>query len=115
MGKVYFQEYNLQIVVNQYSITTVRIGRHYQLKHGHYLNDQIILELVQSLDGETFKVDSHTNGVDYYVADIVHVGTDTKKRIYRVIWIFEGDAIDVLGVVNAYRRKGAKKEKKHEK
>lgn len=106
---VNFREYMLQITVNRHEIKAVRIAKHYELKHGHYLNDTLILELVQSLDGEEFQADSKSKGIEYFAADVVHIGTDTKKNIYRLIWIFEGDAIDVLGIVNAYRRKTLKK------
>ena len=105
MNSLGYTEYPLEIIVNGNRISKVRIGAHYLLKHGHYLNDQKILDLVQALDGETFEMDSKTDSISYYAADVMQIDTDSKKRIYRIIWIFEGDAIDVLGVVNAYRRK----------
>jgi hypothetical protein len=112
MKAVTFSEYRLAITVNGNNIKKVRIGKHYELKHGHYLDDQLILDLVQSLDGEQFKIDSITNGIEYYAADVMHFAANTSKKIFRLIWLFEGDAIDVLGVVNAYRRKNSKKENK---
>jgi len=84
---VNFREYMLQITVNRHEIKAVRIAKHYELKHGHYLNDTLILELVQSLDGEEFQADSKSKGIEYFAADVVHIGTDTKKKIYRLIWI----------------------------
>lgn len=68
------------------------------------MNDQIILQLVHSLDGGQFDMDSMTNGIEYYVADV-----ELKEKIYRIIWLFEGEKLEVLGVVNAYRRKKGKK------
>lgn len=96
------KHYSLNIVVNGNKVSSVLIGRHYLIKHGDYMNDQIILQLVSALDGGTFPVDSATAGVEYFAAD-VDLGELSKS--YRVIWLFEGEALQVLGVINAYRRK----------
>jgi hypothetical protein len=81
-------------------VRTVLIGRHYEKKHGSYMNDELILDLVACLNGGTYPVDSTTDGIEYYVADV-----ELNDKVYRVIWLFEGDHLEVLGVVNAYRRK----------
>lgn len=94
--------HTVQMVVNGNTITTVLIGRHYLLKHGSYMNDALVLELVSALDGHTFPVDSNTDGVNYYVADVQVV---PSGKVYRLIWLFEGNQLEILGVVNAYRRK----------
>jgi hypothetical protein len=47
-----------------------------------------------------------TNKVEYFVADI-ELGDSGK--VYRIIWLFEGEKMEILGVVNAYRRKRSKK------
>lgn len=94
-------QYKVDLVINGNHITTVLIGRHYLLKHSSYINDSIILELVAALDGHEFSKDSTTDGIDYYVAD---VETDLGAKIYRLIWLFEGEKLEVLGVINAYRR-----------
>jgi hypothetical protein len=92
-------------VINNHHISTVLIGRHYLIKHSDYMNDELILELVSSLDGQTIPVDSTTNNIDYFVADI-ELGKPAK--IYRLIWLFEGEKMEILGVVNAYRKKRSK-------
>lgn len=101
------KRYNIQIAVNGQEIRSVLIGRHYLIKHSSYMDDELILRLVTELDGGSFSVDSSTAGIDYYVADIqLH---DVNK-IYRLIWLFEGEKLEVLGVVNAYRKvKGSKR------
>ena len=66
------------------------------------MNDQLILELVKILDGGNFPVNSTTNGIDYYVADVI---LDDPGKIYRIIWLFEGESLEILGVINTYRRK----------
>lgn len=46
------------ITVNGNEIKYLVIGRHYREHHAHSINDLVILNLVQSLDGKTFKPDS---------------------------------------------------------
>ena len=99
-------EHSLKVTVNGNSIRTVLIGRHYLKKHSADLNDELILELVLALNGHTFAVDSSTEGVDYYVAD---VELESKRKIYRIIWLFEGNQLEVIGVINAYRRSKKKR------
>lgn len=99
------QSYSFNAIINNHQISAVLIGRHYLIKHSNYMNDELILQLVTALDGQTFPVDSTTNGIDYYVADI-EFGTPVK--VYRLIWLFEGEKMEILGVINAYRRKRRK-------
>ena len=54
-----------------------------------------------ALNGLTFPVDSSTSDTDYFVADIQ---MESNNKIYRIIWLFEGESLEVLGVINAYRR-----------
>ena len=93
--------HSVNLTVNGNSIRTVLIGRHYLIKHSSYMNDALILDLVAALNGHSFPIDSTTDGVDYYVAD-VEIKPD--ERVYRIIWLFEGEKLEVLGVINAYRR-----------
>ena len=95
------KKFAIQITVNGHAINSVLIGRHYQKKHGSYMNDELILRLVTELDGGNFPVDSATAGIDYYVADIQ---LDDAEKTYRLIWLFEGERLEVLGVINAYRK-----------
>lgn len=98
--------YKLKVTVNNHFITEVLIGRHYLEKHSSYMNDEVILQLVAALDGHSFPVDSVTNKIEYFVADI-ELGDSGK--VYRIIWLFEGEKMEILGVVNAYRRNRSKK------
>jgi hypothetical protein len=97
--------YSFNAVINNHHVSTVLIGRHYLIKHSSDMNDDLILQIISTLDGLTFPVDSTTNGIDYFVAD-VEFGSPAKT--YRIIWLFEGDKMEILGVVNAYRRKRSK-------
>ena len=93
--------HTVDLTINGNHVTTVLIGRHYLLKHGSYMNDALVLDLVAALDGQTFPVDSTSDGIKYYIADIE---STSGRRTYRVIWLFEGDKLEILGVINAYRR-----------
>ena len=94
-------QHQLEVTINGNNITTVLIGRHYLKKHARDLNDSLILELVFALNGLSFPVDSSTDDIDYYVADIQ---LESTGKIYRIIWLFEGENLEVLGIINAYRR-----------
>ena len=98
--------YPLKVIINGNKIATVLIGRHYLVKHGSYMNDELILQIVLALDGGNFPVDSTNEDIEYFAAD-VEMGTPVK--IYRIIWLFEGDSLEVLGVINAYRKKKKKR------
>ena len=99
-------QYELRLRVNGLEIHSILIGRHYLEKHGSYMNDELILDLVASLDGGEFPMDSISDGTEYFAADIEW---GNPAKIYRVIWLFEGGQLETLGVVNAYRRDSKKK------
>lgn len=95
-------EYRISVTINNNKIIKVLIGRHYELKHGKYINDDLILSLIKLLDGKTFLVDSTSKGIEYYAADI-EFGFPLK--VYRLIWLFEGDVFQIIGIINVYRRR----------
>jgi hypothetical protein len=70
------------------------------------MNDEIILQLVAALDGHIFPVDSVTNDIEYFVTDVELV---ESGKVYGIIWLFEGEKMEILGVVNAYRKKRGNK------
>ncbi|MFH1222776.1 MAG: hypothetical protein V1647_00360 [Pseudomonadota bacterium] len=98
--------YSIDVTINGNKIKKVLIGRHYELKHAHYMNDELILSLVKMLDGKIFQVDSTTRGIEYYVADIEY---GAPLKVYRLIWLFEGKILEVIGIINAYRRRRKEK------
>lgn len=97
------------IFVSGFEITHVVIGRHYREKHASYMTDELVLELVQALDGMDFKPDSTTKGIQYYAADIVVSNHEPRSKCYRLVWLFEGKFLEIIGVINAYRVKKQKK------
>jgi hypothetical protein len=106
VGRLKPIRYKFKLTVNNHSITEVLIGRHYLEKHSSYMNDEIILQLVGALNGHIFPVDSVTNDIEYFVTDIELADSG---KVYRIIRLFEGEKMEILGVVNAYRRKRSNK------
>ena len=97
------------IQVNGNKINSVVIGRHYRERHGHYMSDELILKLVHSLDGKKFKADSTTQNIEYYASDIQLRIELYAIKTYRLIWLFEGDFLEIIGVINAFRIRKKKK------
>ncbi len=95
------------IAVNGHRVTAIIIGRHYREKHAHYMNDEIILNLVMALDGGEFSPDSTNLGIEYYAADI-SLKINGLAKVCRLVWLFEGDLLEIIGVINAYRVKRKK-------
>jgi hypothetical protein len=51
------REYSISITVNEIFISKVIIDPHYEEKHAESINDDIIIELVKTLDGKYFDPD----------------------------------------------------------
>ena len=47
----------MRIIFNNKQITRVIIDQHYREKHADSINDQLILELIKELDGQTFPIE----------------------------------------------------------
>ncbi len=94
------RKYSINITVNDQKIKTVVIDAHYEKKHSTSINDELILELVQLLDGGDFEPESATQNFEYFVANDLVI----RNKRYRLIWLI--DKIEIyIGVVNAYRSK----------
>ncbi len=98
----------IPIIVNNNKITGIIIGQHYKENHSAYMNDEIIIQLVQCLDDKTFIPDSTSSGINYYVTDIQLKNELNKIKNYRLIWLLEGRKLEIIGVINAFRTKKAK-------
>lgn len=88
------------MVVNGIRISKVVIDPHYEEKHAESVTDEIILELVKTLDGLKVVPEVVSGPYSYYKQDAIELG----GKLYRLIWLLEDGEIYV-GVVNAYRRK----------
>lgn len=93
------REYVINITVNEVLITKVIIDPHYEEKHSESVNDEIIVNLVKTLDGQNFEPDDEKPPYSYYVTD----GIVLNDKAYKLIWLLEDHEI-YIGVINAYRR-----------
>lgn len=94
------RSYTISITVNGQHIKRIIIDPHYELKHAATINDKLILELVQLLDGGDFAPNDKEDSFEYYVTE--NLILEGKK--YRLIWLIEKDEL-FIGVINAYRRR----------
>lgn len=93
----YRNEYKKSIRFNGLKLTRVLIDQHYTESHPE-MSDELILELVDALDGGVFPVLEEKGGFQYFVVQpVIH-----EEAPYRmVLTIYIGD--DFLGVINAFR------------
>lgn len=92
------REYSINIVFNGQRITNVIIDPHFELKHAESINDDIVLALVQKLDGLVIPPEDEKPPYSYFAQDL-----SLNNRLYRLVWLVEEDQI-YIGVINAYRR-----------
>lgn len=92
--------YTLNLTVNRRAIETVIIDSHYEEKHADTVNDETILALVQSLDGEEREPESFDDAGFQYFATEPHY---YEGKPYRLVWILPEEG-SYLGVINCYRR-----------
>jgi len=80
-------------------ISKVIIDPHYEEKHADSISDEIIIQLVKTLDGEVIDPDQESPPYSYFTQDKMEL----NGKFYKLIWLLEDDQI-YIGVVNAYRR-----------
>ena len=76
------------------------IDPHYELKHSDSISDEVILELVQLLNGGTFPIQEKIGQFEYFATD----GLKMNEKLYKLVWLLEDNEL-YIGVVNAHRRK----------
>lgn len=91
-------EYPLSITVNGVKIEAAIIDPHYQEKHSSIINDELILKLIQTLDGEYYDYVDDKPPFQYFVKDEIEI----ENKFYRLIWLLEKNQFYV-GVINAFR------------
>lgn len=94
------REYKVAITVNNRRVTSVVIDPHYELKHSSSINDKVILEIVELINGGSFPIAAIDEAFEYFVVDMLYL----KGRYYKLIWLLENDKF-YIGIINAYRRK----------
>ena len=93
------REYGIQMIVNSRWISKVIIDPHYEAKHQESITDEIIIQLVKTLNGEAMEPDEQSPPFSYFVTDKIELG----GKLYKLVWLLEADEI-YIGVINAYRR-----------
>ncbi len=93
------REYPVRMMINGIFITKVIIDPHYEVKHSGSISDELILELVKTLDGDTHEENDRKDSFLYFVKDNIMY----KGKNYKLIWLLEDNEVYV-GVINAYRR-----------
>lgn len=92
------REYKVNIEFNDIKITKVIIDPHYEEKHSSSINDKIILQLVQKIDGLAIIPDAVMPPYSYFSQEI-----RLDRKLYKMIWLLEDHQI-YIGVINTYRR-----------
>ena len=92
------KEYPLKIRINSRDLNRVIIDQHYSEKHSESVDDKTILDLIKTLDGEDFLIESERGDFQYFTAEPVFKD-DAPYRIIMVLCIHD----DYLGVINAFR------------
>jgi hypothetical protein len=91
-------EYTLKININGRNLNRVIIDQHYKEKHAESINDQLILDLIQTLDGRAFPIEEVHGEFQYFTVEPVLKG-NSPHRLVLLICISD----DYLGVINAFR------------
>lgn len=89
--------YCTSIIVNSFFISHVVIDPHYEEKHAESINDEIILDLVQMLNGNSFEPVEFKHPYTYFMDNFL-----LKKKRFKLIWLLEIDK-DYIGIINAHR------------
>lgn len=91
-------EYDISIVINGLRIEKVIIDPHYKERHSDVINDEIILKLVETLNGSYYDFVDEKSPFRYFVKDDVEL----DNKFYRLIWLIEEGEL-YIGVINAFR------------
>ena len=87
------------ILVNGLRVNEVIISSHYEENHLNYMDDDLILKLVNELDGRREIPVAEKDGFSYFVTLVEY-----SDKPYKLVWLLEDGAI-YIGVVNAHRTK----------
>lgn len=82
----------------------VIIDPHFEIKHSKTMDDEVILALVQNLDGRELEpVAIDRDGFRYFKTEPMYF----KGKAYRLIWLIDPDE-EYIGIVNCFRRRTKK-------
>jgi len=97
------RKYTLEqnIKVNEVVITEVIIDPHVD-KHSDHITDELILSLIELLDGKSFIPTTEKDGFNYFLSRILY-----NEKVYRLVWLLENNQFYV-GVITSFKEKGVK-------
>lgn len=98
-------EYSKSLIANGRNISTVIIDQHYKVSHPE-IDDELILNLVQIIDGARLEPETTKGEFEYYKIDPLYF-LDKPYRLIFLLCISD----DYLGVINAFRVRGGQNEK----
>jgi hypothetical protein len=88
------------IHVNEILVSEVIIDYHVD-KHKDHITDELILSLVELLDGRTYAPAKVQDGFSYFVSKVLYA-----EKVYRLVWLQQKNQF-YIGVVTAFKDKGA--------
>ena len=100
------REYKIDIEINNRRIKTLIIDSHYEKKHSGSVNDEIILQLIESLNNGFYIAESKDIDFEYYVTEPHYF----EGKPFKLIWLLPIKG-NYMGIINCYRRSYAKKSK----
>ena len=77
------REYKHRIQVNGRSLHRVIIDQHYRTKHGDVIDDGLILNLIDELQGQTFPIQDRRGEFEYFAVEPVY----RDHRPYRLVLV----------------------------
>jgi hypothetical protein len=91
-------EYKISFVLYGRRLNRIIIDQHYKKKH-HDVNDEIILELIKTLDPDDgYTISKQIHQFQYFRVEPLFY----RGKSYRLILMFDVNE-DYLGVINAFR------------
>ena len=91
-------EYQLKLTLNDRKISRVIIDQHYRLSHAESINDDIILDLIRTLDGKKIPPEKVKGKFEYFTVEPAY-RLAMPYRLVLVLCLTD----TYLGVVNAFR------------
>ena len=98
-------EYQKSLIFNNRMINTIIIDQHYKISHPE-ITDELILSLIDVINGERLDPESVKGEFEYYKVDPLYY-LDKPYRLIFLLCLSD----DYLGVINAFRVKGDSNEK----
>ena len=89
-----------RLIVNNRLVAEIVIDPHVD-KHKDHIDDELIISLVNLLNGRVFEAETKSDGFDYYVSKILF-----DKKVYRLVWL-QQEMQFYIGVITAFKDKGA--------